>query len=216
MTQTAGVCFLDIETTGLHPDNHQIWEVALITPNGDEHVWQFPIDEMAADPFALEIGHYWQRRWAADAAVDMFDAIYEAHTPKARYGRYPKVGKAIKPSPDWCRYFRDLTANHHLCGAVPSFDEERLRRLLNRHGVLHRWHYHLIDIEALAVGFISAVNWSDGGVRVPLPWKSDELSRQCGVEPASDEEKHTALGDARWAKRLYERICLTPEIEESA
>lgn len=25
-------------------------------------------------------------------------------------------------------------------------------------------------------------------------------------EPPSDEDRHTALGDARWAKRIYERV----------
>lgn len=193
---TAPVCFTDIETTGLDPDRHQIWEVALITPDGRQHVWQFPFDEMTADPFALNIGHYWERGWAADTTEIAFtEAIYEAHTAKSRRRNFPDQGRAVTPGTDWCRYFRDLTAGCHLAGAVVSFDEERLRRLLHRNGVLHRWHYHLVDVEALAAGKLG----------LEPPWDSEALSRAVGVEPAAFD-RHTALGDARWAKAVYDAV----------
>ena len=38
-----------------------------------------------------------------------------------------------------------------------------------------------------------------------LPWKSDDLSAAIGITPP-DKDRHTALGDARWAKTIYERI----------
>lgn len=41
---------------------------------------------------------------------------------------------------------------------------------------------------------------------VTPPWPSDELSRLCGVEPSGEHERHTALGDARWAMRRYDAI----------
>jgi hypothetical protein len=193
---SAPVCFVDTETTGLHPDKHQIWEVALITPNGDEHVWQFPVeDEMAADPFALDIGRYWERRWSTDNDVSPINAIWDAHNSKSRRKNFPDEGRAVAPGSAWCQWFRDLTAGLHICGAVPSFDEERLRRLLNAHGVLHRWHYHLIDVEALVAGTLG----------LPPPWNSRELGEAVGVVQ-SDEAKHTALGDARWAKAIYEAV----------
>lgn len=192
---SAPVCFVDTETTGLDPDRHQIWEVGLITPDGAEHLWQFPVDEMAADPFALNIGHYWERRWSDDNDVDPIDAIYEAHTRKSRRRNFPGQGRAIKPGPAWCHHFRELTAGCHLAGAVVSFDEERLRRLLHSHGVLHRWHYHLVDVEGLAAGKLA----------VPPPWDSEELSRGVGVEPGKFD-RHTALGDARWARAIYDAV----------
>jgi hypothetical protein len=186
---------VDTETTGLDPNRHAIWEVALITPNGDEHVWQFPVDEMAADPFALEVGHYWQRRWDMVNDVPALNAIYDAHTSKSRRPRFPEQGKAIKPSAEWCRHFRNLTAGLHIVGAVPSFDEERLCRLLHSHGVLHRWHYHLVDVEALAAGRLG----------VEPPWNSRDLAEAIGVVQR-EEDKHTALGDARWAKAIYDEV----------
>lgn len=190
------VCFVDTETTGLHPDKHQIWEVALITPNGDEHVWQFPIQEIDADPFALQIGRYWDRRWAPDPyGIATNDAIYSAHLSVSRRKNFPDEGKAIVPGPEWCRWFQQLTAGCHLAGAVVSFDEERLRRLLWSQGVWPRWHYHLVDVEALAAGHL----------RVPPPWGSEQLSKAVGVDPG-DFDRHTALGDARWAKAIYTAV----------
>lgn len=38
------------------------------------------------------------------------------------------------------------------------------------------------------------------------PWKSEDLSRRVGVEPPGEDERHTALGDARWAERIYNAI----------
>lgn len=218
------VCFVDTETTGLDPDKHAIWEVALILPDAREFVWQFPVDEMTADPFALNIGRYWERHWDTENDVHAISALWHADDPKkSRRTYYPEEGRAIAPSAQWCRVFRDLTAGSHLCGAVPSFDEERLRRLLNRNGVLHRWHYHLVDVEALAAGYIAAkcegeaadgtrgtvpeirpdgsINHIDGRP----PWKSESLSRAVGVNP-DDFDRHTALGDARWAKAIYEAV----------
>ena len=193
---SAPIAFVDCETTGLDPDQHQIWEVALITPDAREHVWQFPVDEMTADPFALNIGRYWDRCWPAGIReVSDLDAIYEAHSEKSRRKNFPSQGRAIKPDADWCRHFRDLTAGLHLAGAVVSFDEERLRRLLHRNGVLHRWHYHLVDVEALAAGKLG----------IAPPWKSDELSAALGVT-ITEDDRHTALGDAKWALRIYDAV----------
>lgn len=163
---TDNICFLDTETTGLHPDKHQLWEVGLITPDDVEHVWQFPIVEIEADPFALNIGRYWERK-----------------CPTVMLDR------------EWCLEFQYLTAGYHLAGAVVSFDEERIRRVLEKNGVLHRWHYHLIDVEALAAG----------SVKYSPPWKSEDLCKAIGVNP-DDFEKHTAIGDARWAKAVYETV----------
>lgn len=193
------VCFIDTETTGLNTYQHSIWEVALIL-GSREYLWQFPVDEMTADPFALDIGKYWDRRWDPDRAnITYSTALYQAYdVEKSRpRGR----GKAIRPNKEWAEHFRDLTAGLHIVGAIPSFDEERLRVLLYANGVLPRWHYHIIDVEALMVGWLSA----HSSVDIPLPWKSEDLSRAVGVDPDLFD-KHTALGDARWAKTVFDKI----------
>jgi hypothetical protein len=66
------------------------------------------------------------------------------------------------------------------------------------------WHYHLIDVEALIAGRLA----------IAPPWKSDDLSRAIGVEPPSDQDRHTAIGDARWVKQMYEAV-YTLDAQES-
>jgi hypothetical protein len=78
---------------------------------------------------------------------------------------------------------------------------------MRANGICPSWHYHLIDVENLAVGYLAGVGVATRQVGAPKPpWDSEELSRLVGVEPPSEEERHTALGDARWAMRLYDVV----------
>jgi DNA polymerase III epsilon subunit-like protein len=168
--------FVDTETTGLDPDRHEIWEVGLIykPPQTDvwqERTWFLPVDLGRADSFALKLTDF--------------------------HSRYPSELSVSLEA--FARMFAKLTRGKHLCGAVISFDEERLRKLLKANGACPEWHYHLIDVEALAVGYLAAQ-----GKTLALPWDSEELSAAVGVE--ADAHKHEALADARWAKRIYEAV----------
>lgn len=177
--------FIDTETTGLDPERHEVWEVGLIVADsesldnvGAEYEWQLPVDLSQADPMALRISGF-----------------------RKRYGRWGLSDPSL-----FAEQFASWTDGAHLVGAVVSFDEERLRKLLRDNGECPTWHYHLIDIEAMAVGWLHARGENRPPVDLTLPWRSDDLSRACGVEPPSDDERHTALGDARWAYRWYRRI----------
>jgi len=179
------LAFVDTETTGLDPDRHEIWEVGLIVDE-KEYEWQLPVDLGRADAKALSIGGFHQRRYAPAALTDL---------------RY------------FATRFAELTRKRHLVGAVVSFDEERLRKLLRANGACPEWHYHLIDIEALAVGYLhgrGGMVAGEPGEWLPgLPWDSDELSAALGVS-VPVELRHTALGDARWAKAIYEKVSYDP------
>jgi len=168
------VAFIDTETLGLDPDVHPIWEIGLIV-DGQAYEWQLPVTarELAlADPRALEITHFEER-----------------YLPHKRIEKDEAMSMLAR-----------LTRGRHLVGAVPNFDEERLRRLMWRYEIDPGWHYHLIDVETLCVGVLTAQ-----GLKVGLPWDSTKLSELMGVDRSGFLE-HSALGDARWAKALYEAV----------
>lgn len=166
------VVFIDTETTGLDPDKHEIWDIALVYEN--EHgIWEefqtfLPVDLGKADFRALEIGGF--------------------------YDRYEDPG-----SSQWVqgslRLVEQITRGKHLAGAVVSFDEERLRKLFQRRGLCPGWSYHLIDVECLAAGKLGYYP----------PWKSDTLSDELGID-TSNFDRHTASGDAWWAKAIYDKV----------
>lgn len=174
------IVFVDTETTGLHPTIHEIWEVAAVN-QGIEQVWQLPVDLGRADPKALEIGGYHARRLEHDDRTD------------------PR---------EFAKDFVAATRGKHLCGANVSFDAQRLDTLLRANGQCPDWHYHLIDIEAMMVGFLRG-RASLSGVRYPaildLPWSSRSLSDAVGVD-RNEFEAHSALGDALWVKALWEQM----------
>jgi DNA polymerase III epsilon subunit-like protein len=100
---------------------------------------------------------------------------------------------------DWLAEFSQrfvaLTRGLHLAGCVVSFDAERLAKLLRANGECPMWHYHLIDSEALVAGLLG----------IAPPWRSSDLSLAVGVDP-EQFDRHSALGDARWAKAMYEAV----------
>lgn len=219
---TPTLAFVDVETTGLDPYQHEIWEVAVVlvhpempddarlraiglTPENwsreargtvqsdgsvmTEYVWHLPVDLGRADPVALRIGRFYERWEGAKAYTGTNDPWL------------PGVFPTFTPQGTFADVFARLTNGTVLIGCVPSFDETRLWRLLRENGACPGWHYQPVDVETLAVGFLA-------GRRddvPPLPWDSEVLSRAVGVDP-DRFDRHTALGDALWAKAIYEAV----------
>ena len=134
------ICFIDTETTSLRPDR-RAWDVALIVrePGEEDREFQWFIEAQDldlgnADPFALRIGHFYDRHPAA-ASTDFF---------------VPNV----EPEAYVLRQVEFLTRGAHLVGAVPNFDADVLGSRMRAHGLLPSWHYHLQDVETLVVGYI--------------------------------------------------------------
>jgi hypothetical protein len=186
------VAFIDTETTGLDPERHAVWEIAVIV-NGEEHCWQ---------QFLTRKQRQGADQWVRENT--RFDSDYESSTALALTDSLERLG--------------ELTRGRHLVGACPWFDSERLHRAwLNAFGAFSRalpWHYHLIDIENLVVGYMRG-QYSDqpdteGPTKWDLPWTSDDLSRFVGVDPADYEPKHSALTDARWAEAVFEAVMGRP------
>ena len=193
------LCFIDTESDGIHPDR-LAWEIALIRRDDSgertQHLF-VDIDLSTADPFGLRVGRFYDRHPLGRVIAGVRHC--DSPTPPVPMVEPGKAAHTVAR----------MTHGAHLVGAVPNFDAEIFDRLLREHGLCPSWHYHLIDVEALAVGYLAGQFSSTGNTPPSVarpPWKSDLLMDQLGVDMPSEEERHTALGDARWAQRVYDRV----------
>jgi len=196
------IVFIDTETTSLRPDR-RAWEIGLVVrdPGKPEKECRWfvqgeDLDLGNADPFSLSIGHFYERH-----------PDYAAGLSKAAVMRERDVLEAVE----------EFTRGAHLVGAVVSFDADVLGQRMRANGICPSWHYHLIDVEALAAGWLhrhaavlenrEATLDEATALRVTAspPWKSDDLSAALGIT-VTEDERHTALGDAKWAKRIYDAV----------
>lgn len=179
------IVFMDTETTGLSPDDH-IWEWAAVRREEDD----------SETGYHCFVEHDLAK---AKALPEFFRADHDA--------RYDPTG-ALDLA-DFVELFSGaLVGQPHVIGAVPNFDTERLARILAYYDVPPMWHYHLKDIENLAIGYLlgrASMGDVDAGLALGQQDDSDALSRACGVEPPTTE-RHTAMGDVRWAMALYDAI----------
>jgi hypothetical protein len=182
--------FLDVESTGLDPVRDEVWEVAAVRyePDGRvtfNHSWfvEHSLHRTALLPAPFRADH--------DARYDARRAMTQEQTAAVLVDVFrPHVGAEGPVRP-------------HLVGAVPSFDEAFLRRLLKGSSP---WHYHLVDVETLAVGFLAG---EDPGAWQP-PWRSDDLTRALGLEPPAPGVRHTAMGDVDWTIAVYDAVLGLP------
>jgi len=186
----AALVFLDTETTGLSLAD-DIWEFAAIRreADGTQTECHMFIRHDPAKRAAMP------DRFRDDLTSRYFDA--EAYSPDAASGIIAGLF--------------DDDRSTHVVGAVPNFDTERLALLLRRYGLTPTWHHHLIDVEALTVGYLASQAREYPGskaadvLRIGLPWRSDDITAAIGVTVPEDE-RHTAMGDARWAMRTYDAV----------
>lgn len=233
---TTPIVFLDTETTGLHADRRP-WDIGMIRrePDGTMRrltIFISDVDLSSAELIGLKIGHFYDRHPLYRAEVGgAFDPVHEADdvVDEDQAQELLDIDECLYPEQRAAAIVERWTRGAHIVGAVPNFDTETLAAMLRRHGLTPAWHYHLIDIEALAMGWLhgvaaravdEAVEWGESPDpelvtrNMQLPWKSDGISRACGVEPPAAKERHTAIGDASWAMRLYDRITGAEENRE--
>ncbi len=199
--QLAPVCFVDTETTALDRDVRQVWEVALIEQDGTEHVWQLPVDLSKADPISLAMNGFHKRRLLPpERSFMQWDGKRRKYYDKGEEG-----GQHQHHPATFAGEFADLTRGMVLAGANTAFDEHGLWKLLRAHGQCPMWHYRTLCVETLAAGFIMGDTGMMEKVVASPPYRHTDLVRALGVDPDSFD-RHTALGDARMCKAVYEAV----------
>lgn len=179
-SEVSDLTFMDTETLGRDPAA-PIWEFAAIRRFADPHIPDAIVEIMIQhDP-----GHW------VDELPEKFRRDYEA--------RY-RPDRAVAP---WlaATMIHDIIKGTHVVGAITWFDTERLtRQLLARYELEEPWHYHLIEMENRAIGWLAG-----RGIIVTAPWDSNDVSRRLGVDP-DDYARHTAMGDVLWTRALYDVV----------
>lgn len=206
---SARLIFLDTETTGLQPHHHELWEIGLIERRtithadqptqvvDTEHVFTLKPDLTKADPAALRISRFYER--TADLAPPSFGltsgttttinvVIGDASpTPRRTWSNALATAEQVAR----------LLDGAHLIGVNPTFDAAFLQRWLFKHGHAGTWNYHLVDVRALALGWLAGY-----GDPQDIDISTDGLVHAMGLDPLPG--RHTAIGDARLTRMLYD------------
>jgi len=174
-----GLVFLDTETTSLRHDR-RVWEIGLI--HRDEAGAAVERRWFVAAP-NLDLGN-------ADLMSLKIGGFYERH-PDAMDGDYQDLGDEDAVLEE----VESLTRGATIVGAVPWFDTDVLGQRMRAHGICPSWHYHLVDVETLAAG----------AKKLAPPWDFDKLLQEYGLT-YDEADRHTALGDARMVRDLYDAV----------
>lgn len=188
---------LDLETTGLSVERHEVWEVGIVPLDGREHMhFQFqPINIEASEPQALQVNGFYDRfdwigdpRFARDMLVDAVIKDDEEGTES------PAGHKALTGAAEACwKIAKELEGATLLGLNVGSFDAPFLAAMLRKFGHSPTWSHRALDLGSFAAGA-----W---GAKGPLSGRAiaDRLEKH-GVE---NRGEHNAYNDALWNADAY-------------
>lgn len=193
---------VDVETTGLDPELHEIWELAVIelplpgvTEATTEYLWRIKPDLTAADPGALQVGRFYER--TRHMPVSSRDGVYNLARPP-----FMDCPSWSAPGPLALAIAR-LLDGATLIAANPAFDAGFLAQLLRDNKQAPAWHYRLRDIGSMAHGYLNGLGNRRAGP--PADASTDDFARALGVDP-DRFERHSALGDCRLVLAMLDVI----------
>ncbi|MGI5281726.1 hypothetical protein ACQEVF_59295 [Nonomuraea polychroma] len=228
------LAILDLETTSLDERHGDLWEIGLImrdlqmpAERDTEWWWQVRPDLSLADPNSVQVGRYYERcrvthrtigggrRLAPTLDIAGSPWIKE-HTgkPLAEGDFYLNadaegIARTLAPELDGAT----IVANN------PAFDRKFLAKFLRVNGQILTAHHRMINIRDLLIGYIDGrLSAYDGQVEEAfqpeaVPYVEDWL-QGAAESPAweivgvkqDQATKHTALGDARLNRDVYDAI----------
>lgn len=165
---SARFLFLDLETTGLEAGVDQITEAAFIL--GGSEFQLFVEHTRLPGEWVLKNTDYLSR--IALAPKDHFEVVASVLDRICSRGSQP-----------------------YLVGACPAFDDRFLRVEYAKLGRPVPYHYHVIDVEAMAMGKLGHDE----------PCRLKDLRAALGIS-GENEAAHTALADAREAKLIFDAL----------
>lgn len=178
------IVFCDTECDGVHP-GRKPWEIALIrrAETGQHEVSFFvDIDLSTADAFGLRVGRFYDRH--------PLGRVISGLEERVSWSGHP----GFKNRPEAAQIVAQFTHGAYLVGAVPNFDAEVFDRLLREHELVPSWHHRLRCVETLTAGKFGV---EIGGLA--------DCAAKLGIE-FDEAERHTALGDARAAMKVYDVV----------
>lgn len=179
--QTSRLAFIDCETTALRPDR-RAWEIAVIV----------------RDPGVEDVAY----RWFVDIDdLDLGNADPFALKIGRFHERHPEMRSPVEFGDDWAAEevalwkVEALIRGATVVGIQVDFDTATLDARMRANGICPSWSHRIVDARAVAAG----------ALRLPPPWKPEEIYGSFGVF-CPEEDRHTALGDARLARDLYDAV----------
>lgn len=176
--------FLDTEANARHAQRRP-WEIAMIRRDGRGGEQEITIFIDIAD-------------------IDLDNAEPESLRISGFHRRHPHFGYTLTAGQYHCRerdaaaMVYDWTAGAAVYGINPDFDVTCLEPMMGRHALTPVWFYAPQDVAMLASEHLLGLG--------QMPARDVEaLSVQCGV-PVPQADRHTALGDARWAASWFDEL----------
>lgn len=192
---------VDVETTGLVPGTHEVWEVGIVpVDSGREPMWyQFQPTELEnAEASALNVGGFYERfDWIADPRYAR-DMLVEGVIKDEDEGtEAPSGSKAVTGGAEACwKIAKELEGATLLGQNVGSFDAPFLRELLRRYGHSPTWGHRFLDLGSYAAGA-----W---GARNVL--SSRAIADRMEAHGIVNDDLYNAYADARWNVDAYQAI----------
>lgn len=194
------VVSVDVETTGLYPGIHEVWEVGIVpVDSGKEHMYyQFqPTELESSEPTALRISKFYRDfdwigdpRYCRDMLVEGVIKDEEEETES------PSGHKALTGAAEACwRIAKELT-DATIMGLNPHFDAAHMEALLHKHGHSPTWSHRFLDLGSYAAGAWGAKNTLSGSA----------VAERMEAHGIVNEGLHNAYADAKWNVDAYNAI----------
>lgn len=202
------IAFLDTETVTLEPGPDVVWEIGVITRDDGrpDQEWRFQVrPNMAkAQPEALEISRFAARYelTGRDQAL-AWSPVNGDRPAKLSFGALALT-------------VHTLLRGRSIFGRQPAYDTLRLGLFLRKQwgggpNYEDPWHRTVHDVRDELAGYLWAQRAGQpADNRIPdavfaVPRSTELLAKSVGISP-DDYERHTALGDCRLDRALYDAV----------